>query len=104
MRTNRFFLSVLFVALLASCAFAQELQNESRQYDVQEVRNVVYKVVDGRELKLNLFLPTKDGETINNVPVLIDIVSGGWGEAAILETAVFGGPAVALNPVTPSLV
>ncbi|MBR6435829.1 MAG: alpha/beta hydrolase [Thermoguttaceae bacterium] len=77
--SNRLFFGFCIVALLTSCAFSQESQSNSEQYEVREVRNVVYKAVDGQELKLNLFLPTKNGELLKKTPVLIDIVSGGWG-------------------------
>jgi len=68
---------LLFGLLLfyASFAFGQDARNN---YEVKEIRNVVYKVVDGQEIKLNLFLPTKDGDVLTNSPLLIDIVSGGW--------------------------
>ena len=52
-------------------------------FGTKEVKNVVYKVVDGREIKLNLFLPTKaDGSLAGNAPLLIDIVGGGWASGA----------------------
>lgn len=63
--------------LAASVASAQEPTMET--FGTKEVKDVVYKVVDGREIKLNLFLPTKaDGSLAGNAPLLIDIVSGGW--------------------------
>ncbi|MBQ2849679.1 MAG: hypothetical protein IJE77_04285 [Thermoguttaceae bacterium] len=43
--------------LAASVASAQDATSET--IGTKEVKNVVYKVVDGREIKLNLFLPTK---------------------------------------------
>ncbi|MBR4834280.1 MAG: alpha/beta hydrolase [Thermoguttaceae bacterium] len=65
------------IALGASVASAQDASAET--FATQEVKDVVYKVVDGREIKLNLFLPTKaDGSLVGNAPLLIDIVSGGW--------------------------
>lgn len=63
--------------LTASVASAQDAATET--FETKDVKNVVYKVVDGREIKLNLFLPTKsDGSLVGNAPLLIDIVSGGW--------------------------
>ena len=78
---ERFFtaLAAVFgaVALGAGVSSAQEAASES--FGTKEVKDVVYKVVDGREIKLNLFLPTKaDGSLAGNAPLLIDIVSGGW--------------------------
>ncbi len=65
------------VALGASGAAAQDAAAET--FAVKEIKDVVYKVVDGREVKLNLFLPTKaDGSLAGNAPLLIDIASGGW--------------------------
>ncbi len=80
--TNRMFFGLCFIVLLTNCAFSQESQNNSDHYDVRETRNVVYKVVDGQELKMNLFLPSKNGELLKKAPVLIDIVSGGWSSGA----------------------
>ncbi|MBQ9875315.1 MAG: alpha/beta hydrolase [Thermoguttaceae bacterium] len=71
----------LFAALgVAVSAFGQD--SASTRFETKEVRDVVYKVVDGQELKLNMFLPTKDGEPVTKAPVLIDIVSGGWHSGA----------------------
>ena len=70
--------SFCIVVLLTNWGFAQGTGDESAQFKPREIRNVTYKIADGQELKLNLFLPTKDGELLENTPVLIDIVSGGW--------------------------
>lgn len=70
--------SFCIVVLLINWGFAQGTGDESAQFKPREIRNVTYKIADGQELKLNLFLPTKDGELLENTPVLIDIVSGGW--------------------------
>ncbi len=47
-------------------------------YTIKAIKDIVYKVVDGQEIKLNLFLPEKNGEQQKDRPLLIDIVSGGW--------------------------
>lgn len=44
----------------------------------QQISDVVYKKVGDREIKLNLFLPLKDGETIQGEPLLIYLDSGCW--------------------------
>ncbi|MBQ7110111.1 MAG: alpha/beta hydrolase [Thermoguttaceae bacterium] len=68
-------------ALASSVASAQDAAAET--FGTKEVKDVVYKVVDGREIKLNLFLPTKaDGSLAGNAPLLIDIVGGGWTSGA----------------------
>ncbi|MCF0233979.1 MAG: hypothetical protein HUK22_03250, partial [Thermoguttaceae bacterium] len=46
--------------------------------DFQQISNVVYKTVGDREIKLNLFLPVKDGETVKGAPLLIWLDSGCW--------------------------
>ena len=44
----------------------------------QQVSDVVYKKVGDREIKLNLFLPLKNGETVKNAPLYIYLDSGCW--------------------------
>ena len=44
----------------------------------QAIKDVVYKTVGDREIKLNLFLPLKDGKTVKGEPLLIFLDSGCW--------------------------
>lgn len=67
---------VLFLFFLATRSFAGAGNEEPCQ--TKEIKNVVYKKVDGRELKMNLFLPIRKGETLSKVPVLVNIDSGCW--------------------------
>jgi len=75
-------LNVLLVGCFLFCASFALGQDASSDYGVKEIRDVVYKVVDGQEIKLNLFLPTKEGSILTNSPLLVDIVSGGWHSGA----------------------
>ena len=61
------------VTTTANFGFAQE------NSDVLQVRDIVYKKVGDREIKLNLFLPTNEkGETIKGLPLAIWLDSGCW--------------------------
>ena len=71
-RTFFYTCAVLFCVSFASA------QDSNVKYDTKEITGVVYKVVDGQEIKMNLFLPIKDGKLKTDSPTLIDIVSGGW--------------------------
>ncbi len=48
------------------------------EYQVKEIRNVVYKTVGDEQIMLNLFLPQKDGEDLKGLPTLIFLDSGCW--------------------------
>ncbi|MDD3588511.1 MAG: alpha/beta hydrolase [Thermoguttaceae bacterium] len=62
--------------ILTSWSFAAS--GSSEPFQTKAIKDVVYKKVDGRELKMNLFLPTRNGEPLVKVPVLVHIDSGCW--------------------------
>ena len=66
------------LALVASCFFVSAPQLSADEPNFQQISNVVYKKVGDREIKLNLFLPLKDGQTLKGEPLLIYLDSGCW--------------------------
>lgn len=68
-------IAAMLVPLFAALATAQA---QDIGYKVKPVRNIVYKIVDGQTLTLNLFLPEKNGQTRQHAPLLIHCDSGGW--------------------------
>ncbi len=69
---------LVVVALLVSPQIVQAQQEKPAEYGVKATGDVVYKTVDGIELKLNLFLPLRDGKTRENAPLLMNIDAGCW--------------------------
>lgn len=69
---NKMVLPFCFILICLS-VFAQ-----AQEYQTKEIRDIVYKKIDGREIKLNLFLPMKDGRICQGEPLLIQIDSGCW--------------------------
>ena len=63
---------LLSLATFASVGYAQD------ETKVQAITDIVYKKVGDREIKLNLYLPVKDGKTIKGEPLLIWLDSGCW--------------------------
>ncbi|MBQ9874166.1 MAG: alpha/beta hydrolase [Thermoguttaceae bacterium] len=68
------FVASLFLAFAVVALFAQAQE----QPKFQQISDVVYKKVGDREIKLNLFLPLKDGETLKGEPLVIWLDSGCW--------------------------
>ncbi len=68
-------LAFVFSVVLAVVFCLRALQAE---YQIKEIRNVVYKEVDGEKIMLNLFLPQQDGADLKNLPTLIFLDSGCW--------------------------
>ncbi len=68
-------LTLLCAAAILSCAYAVQAQEAPK---FQQISNIVYKTVGDREIKLNLFLPLKDGQTLKGEPLLIWLDSGCW--------------------------
>lgn len=54
------------------------LAQDANVYQPQAIKDIVYKTVDGQPLKLNLFLPQKNGEKRVGAPLLINIDAGCW--------------------------
>ena len=73
--TRRVFLAS---ALVASFFFGSNSAARADEPNYQPISNVVYKKVGDREIKLNLFLPVKDGQTLKGEPLLIFLDSGCW--------------------------
>ena len=73
-RSRRF----LTIALAAFLAVVFSLQTLRAEYQVKEIRDVVYKVADGEKITLNLFLPQENGADLKNLPTLIFLDSGCW--------------------------
>ena len=69
---------VLFGTLLTFPQAVLAQQETATEYGVKTIRDVVYKTVDGIELKLNLFLPERDGKMRENAPLLMNIDAGCW--------------------------
>ena len=68
-----------FFLLLFPAMAALALQSPSTDvYTARAIKDIVYKTVDGQELKLNLFLPEKAGEKRVGAPLLINIDAGCW--------------------------
>lgn len=68
----------LLVAAAVSLLFASSAIQAQEPPKFQQISNIVYKQVGDREIKLNLFLPLKDGETVKGEPLLIWLDSGCW--------------------------
>ncbi|MDO5577081.1 MAG: alpha/beta hydrolase [Fibrobacter sp.] len=66
-----------FVMLIFAAAGVMAQENTTK-VSAKAVRDVVYKTVNGEQIKLNLFLPLKDGKLGENVPLLIWMDSGCW--------------------------
>ncbi len=82
-RLTQPFLGRASVLLLLGAAFVflpfcRADDNDVPGYDVKEIPNIVYKSVDGQDICLNLFLPTKNGEPVEKCPTLLYIDSGCW--------------------------
>ena len=77
MRIFRFLTVALCAATFAfASAAVSTLNADEAKY--QQVSDVVYKKVGDREIKLNLFLPLKDGAPVKNAPLYIYLDSGCW--------------------------
>ena len=66
-----------FILLISAVAGAMAQENAAK-FPAKVVRDIVYKTVEGEQLKLNLFLPLKDGKQGENVPLLLWMDSGCW--------------------------
>ncbi|MDO4574750.1 MAG: alpha/beta hydrolase [Planctomycetia bacterium] len=71
MKHGRILCGVLALWVLCVSASGEDFQ-------AKPIKNIVYKTVDGKELKLNLFLPVKGEKRFTNVPLLIFIDAGCW--------------------------
>ena len=72
------FLLLTGILCLAICARLSAEEKKSTASGIKEFRGVVYKKIDNQELKLNIFLPEKDGKIADKLPTLIYIDSGCW--------------------------
>ncbi|MBP5621200.1 MAG: alpha/beta hydrolase [Thermoguttaceae bacterium] len=70
--------SFLLAAVAVSLLFAPISIRAQEAPKFQQISDVVYKTVGDREIKLNLFLPLKDGQTLKGEPLLIWLDSGCW--------------------------
>lgn len=77
MRVFRFLTLALCAATFAFANAAVSTLNADEP-KFQQVSDVVYKKVGDREIKLNLFLPLKDGAPVENAPLYIYLDSGCW--------------------------
>ncbi|MBR4751579.1 MAG: alpha/beta hydrolase [Thermoguttaceae bacterium] len=68
----------LLAAVAVSFLFAPISIRAQEEPEFQQISDVVYKKVGDREIKLNLFLPLKDGKTVKGEPLLIWLDSGCW--------------------------
>ncbi len=67
---------IVFAAIFAALACSVAVHAEDPKF--QAVSDVVYKTVGERQIKLNIYLPLKDGQTVKGAPLLIFINSGCW--------------------------
>ncbi len=73
MSVSVFVLSGLVMLLIAPVA------NAAEPYQVKAVKDVVFKTVDGKNLKVNIYLPVKkDGTVLKGSPLLIHVAGGCW--------------------------
>lgn len=78
----RFSIVYCLLTLILNTALTFSQENLVKEpCETREFKGIVYKVVDGQELKLNLFMPVRNGEILKGTPLLVDIVSGGWHSA-----------------------
>lgn len=71
------FLSIGLTVCLLLIGSVSTLMAE--EFKTKEIRNIVYKTVEGRQIKLNLFLPVSaNGKTLTGEPLLIWLDSGCW--------------------------
>ncbi|MDO5309220.1 MAG: alpha/beta hydrolase [Planctomycetia bacterium] len=66
------------LALFACLCYGSSNANAQEEPKFQQISDVVYKTVGDREIKLNLFLPLRDGKTLKGEPLLIYLDSGCW--------------------------
>ena len=78
MTTVPFFRRFFLIAALFATTLCTGLTSRAADPNVQEIHDVVYKKVGDREIKLNLFLPVKEGELVKGRPLLIYLDSGCW--------------------------
>ena len=77
MRIFRFLaVAICAATFVFASAAVSTLNADEAKY--QQVSDVVYKKVGDREIKLNLFLPLKDGAPVKNAPLYIYLDSGCW--------------------------
>ncbi len=70
-----FYVRFLLVLLLSLSA----VSSASAEWKTRALKNVVYKEVDGKQIKLNLFLPEdENGNLRENAPLMIWLDSGCW--------------------------
>ncbi len=83
------------LVFVAFCLSAQESQDVSDSSSYTKKQDILYGVVDGRELKLDLYLPTG----VTNPPLLVWVHGGAWQrrskEAVYTVGLVEGGYAMA---------
>lgn len=73
---NRVLYTVIFAMLMLSGSAL--CRGADAPCGTKEITGVVYKRIDGRELKMNIFLPTRNGKALEKVPVLVYLDSGCW--------------------------
>ncbi len=77
--SRRFFMTVAFSLVSAvAAAFCVSASVNAADPEYQEIKDIVYKKVGDREIKLNLFMPLKDGQVVKGRPLLIFLDSGCW--------------------------
>lgn len=81
-------LALLCAAAFLACSYSVQAQ-EAPLY--QEITDIVYKKVGDREIKLNLYLPLKDGQTLKGEPLLIWLDTGCWYSDAPGNGGIWGG-------------
>ncbi|MDO5582348.1 MAG: alpha/beta hydrolase [Planctomycetia bacterium] len=78
MKALKLILTVVLTVLIGGSAVFAAETGGTGGYKARQFNGLVYKKTDGKELKLNIHLPEKDGKTGKNLPVLIFISSGCW--------------------------
>lgn len=90
-RTGWIYATLIF-GMVFSLVSSQKVWADG-EYQVKEIRGVVYKTVGDQQICLNLFLPEKEGETLNNLPTLIFLDSGCWYSNGPGDGGFWGGAA-----------
>lgn len=75
MKKNRLIICFLLLLFLTNL---QAQENKTDHYTIKSIPDIVYKKIDGKDLKLNLFLPVQGEKQREKAPLLISISSGCW--------------------------
>lgn len=78
MKRPLFLIPSVYLVLAGLFWVSENVAAEDQACQTEEIPGIVYKTVGNVEVKLNLFLPVRDGKRLDNAPLLIWLDSGGW--------------------------